>query len=449
MGNYAGVTVSAAKPLKQKHEPNRSSSSPNSSTEPPQDTTPTEYTPTDGSNTTNQSFTPWNGQSLPAPLAQSQNSVVKYVSPTGSDSNDGSSNFPWKTLQYAFSRVSLADNGIDQIVVRDGQYDGTATSDSQHVMKVKVNGTATRPVTIRAENPGKAIIHAWLQVDASSYFRLSGFTLDGMNNTGGSGISLGNNTALNYVEISYNEIKNYRDLTASTIYRKGANGIFLGNAVQNRNVHIIGNRIHDNGTNYPYDHGLYIKNGDNIVIANNVIYNTPAGYGIQIYGDLNSSFIINNTIYGNQASGLILAGSSSTSRPDNNVIASNVFSRHKIDNTSLVACGAPLNDGVNCGKPRPSSSGYAVTECCGIGTGNILRNNRESHTERSTPWNTNATQLNNSSVTDPLFADESVLDFRLLSGSPLINGAENFGLLLDADGLARDGLPDFGAYEMR
>jgi hypothetical protein len=399
---------------------------------------------------------------LPVVLAQSQPTVIKYVSPSGNDANDGSSSSPWRTLQYAFSKTSTPGHGIDQVIVRDGTYYGTANGEFAYWMSANVVGTSDRPVTFRPENPGRAVISSMLQLEGSSYFRITGFIFDGLDKSHGAAAFIGNNSPVKFVEVSYNEIKNFRNPSASVVYNRGANGIYIGNhsnsSTKNQNVYVIGNKIHDIGYNYPYDHGMYLKHVDNAVIANNVLYNINDGYGIHIYGNFDKSWVINNTVYNGStvgASALIIAATGGY--PDYNVIANNLFAKHYIDNNSLVACGSPLNDGVNCGSPRSSASGYAFDNCCSAssGVGNSFRNNREwtpylANVTRSNLWNfPSSASVSNNIAATVAFADEAGKDFRITSGTGIINVAENFGLILDATGQPRDSLPDIGAYETR
>jgi hypothetical protein len=404
----------------------------------------------------------WNtSKGLPPPLAQSQSTTLRYVSTTGSDINNGTAGAPWKTIQKAISMVGSSTSGIDQIIIKDGTYDGTPSPPFNYWMYVKVNGTSTRPVTIRAENFGKATIHAMLQVEDSSFFRLSGFVIDGLNQTSGAGLFIGNNWPVNTVEFSYNEIKNFQNPSASVVYDRGGGGVFVGthsnSTTTNRNIYLIANTIHDVGHNYPYDHGMYLKNMASSVVVNNTFYNIKYGHGVQIYGDFDNNWVINNTFYNGAttgADGMIFAATGGF--PDNNTIANNLFAKYYIDNNSIVPCDSTLNGNQNCNVTRPSSSGYAVDWCCGAdsGTGNSFRNNRQwtpnvANVTRSNLWSfpSSGTTATNNTAATLSFADEANKNFRPLSGSQTINAAEDFGLIIDADRNLRNAAADIGAYE--
>ena len=61
---------------------------------------------------------------------------------------------------------------------------------------------------------------------------------------------------------------------------------------------LIGNRIHHIGRQTFFDHGIYMKAGRRVVVANNVISDITGGYGLHIWGDFDDSWVINNTVYG-------------------------------------------------------------------------------------------------------------------------------------------------------
>jgi hypothetical protein len=82
----------------------------------------------------------------PTPSVPSKPSLVRYVSPTGSDHDRGTLGQPWRTLGYALSRVY----GGQVLFVRGGEYHENIDHVPLHV------GKAESPVTVLAypgENP--------------------------------------------------------------------------------------------------------------------------------------------------------------------------------------------------------------------------------------------------------------------------------------------------------
>ena len=63
---------------------------------------------------------------------------IRYVSPTGSDSNPGTIAQPWKTIQKAVDSISAGKS----IYVRSGIYNES--------VNIKTSGTATSPITLMA-----------------------------------------------------------------------------------------------------------------------------------------------------------------------------------------------------------------------------------------------------------------------------------------------------------
>ncbi len=69
-----------------------------------------------------------------------------YVSPSGSDSNDGSSGLPLVTFQKAMGMLGPGDT----LILKDGTYYQT--------LDITASGTPSAPVSVRAENDGGAVI---------------------------------------------------------------------------------------------------------------------------------------------------------------------------------------------------------------------------------------------------------------------------------------------------
>lgn len=74
-----------------------------------------------------------------------------YVSPNGSDDNNGSLDNPWQTIEHALTRLSAGD----VLNLRDGTY-------YEHELEVRLNGTASAPITIQSYPGERAFIDGGL-----------------------------------------------------------------------------------------------------------------------------------------------------------------------------------------------------------------------------------------------------------------------------------------------
>ena len=206
------------------------------------------------------------------------------------------------------------------MLVRAGTYSGIAGAGADCGGSVGAcvygspKGTATAPITVEAYPGERPVIAAMVSFPSAQWFRFSGFIVDGAQAPeGAEGVSLGNTSgaAPSHVEISYNEIRNFG---------RGGNhysqGILHFSGTDDA---LIGNRIHHIGRQRFYDHGIYLKAGRRVVVANNVISDITGGYGVQIWGDFDDSWVINNTVYGAAASGFIVGGNNDRGRPDRTV----------------------------------------------------------------------------------------------------------------------------------
>jgi hypothetical protein len=114
---------------------------------------------------------PSGGATSPAPTGP-----VYYLSPNGNDGNPGTQASPWRTFAYAVRRLVAGDT----LVLLDGKYDLATTgvlsidcaSNAQH-------GTASAPITVRAQNERQALIQgdgrsSPVKIQNCSYWQLSG-----------------------------------------------------------------------------------------------------------------------------------------------------------------------------------------------------------------------------------------------------------------------------------
>jgi hypothetical protein len=346
---------------------------------------------------------------LPLPLNPSTRRVF-YVSRKGSNSNPGTKKKPWRTIQRALTRLKSGQTAL----VRAGTY--------SEDLRMRRSGTATAPITL-ATYPGETVVlHAAstsgntypVQI-TGSYFRLHGFVIEKALGTSDANVYLWGGA--NHIELSSNEIRYGQD-----------QGVFADNTTSY--LQFLNNRIHDNGWNHVQgqhqSHSIYLEGGNDLV-ANNLIYNHPFGFGLQIYPANHDTIVVDNTIAASAHSSIVVGG------------RGGVYDI-TIRNNILYPSGGTYggNYGVEMGSSCPTGPvyidtnviyGYAVTPIQGgcskvVDGGNVL--------------------------SDPLFANYAGRDLHLQSGSPAIDAAlADWSEATDADGSSRpQGLgPDVGAFE--
>ena len=230
------------------------------------------------------------GSKLPQLLPRSRGQTF-YVSRQGSNENPGTREQPWLTIQKALDTLTAGERAL----VRGGTY--------VEDLLMRRAGSPSEPITVSAF-PGERVAirpaSRWGDTYAieitGSYFRLRGFVLEGAR--GSSSTNVYFESGAHDVELSNNEIRFSQD-----------QGIFSERTT--RNLHIIGNRIHDNGVRRVFgqhqSHGIYLE-GRNHLIANNVIYGHRHGFGIQVYPENRGTVIVHNTVVGSGHSAIVVGG---------------------------------------------------------------------------------------------------------------------------------------------
>jgi hypothetical protein len=198
-------------------------------------------------------------------------------------------------------------------------------------------------------------------------------------------------------------------------------GIFTENTTSF--LTIARNWIHHNGTSAcdRQAHGIYIESSDSLV-ANNVIYDHPQGFGIQHYPDGSRTQILGNTIANSGHGGIVLGGSGGV---DNCVVANNITT----NNGSY---------GIDADSSRPS--GCAIHHNLGFANGSA---------NVDSALSTGNSVFGNLSG-DPTYMSYAARDLRLQTGSPAVNTGDPASAVSPAfDGTSRPqgGAPDIGAYE--
>jgi hypothetical protein len=341
------------------------------------------------------------------PLLPRSRGTTFYVSTKGRDSNPGTKARPWRTIQRAFSRLRPGQRAL----VASGTY----TAD--HV--VERAGTRSAPITVAAQPGARVVLHAAstggdtypLRVTSgAAYVRISGFVLEGARGTSSTNV---------YFEGSAHDV----ELSRSEIRFSQDQGVFVENGA--RRIHLIGNRIHDNGRGHEsgqhQSHGIYIEGADHLV-ANNIVYAHPFGFGIQVYPANQGTVLVHNTVVGSGHSGIVVGGDDGVSNITirNNVLAFNARYGVQMDSDCPTAVSIDRN------VIHGNRSGQVQGGCSGVTTsgGNIGSN--------------------------PRFVAPARRDYRLSRGSPAINRARgDFSLRVDARGRRRPlgGGYDVGAFE--
>jgi hypothetical protein len=356
------------------------------------------------------------GAALPALLPPSSGTTY-YVSTSGSDSNPGTPTAPWRTIQKALDTLRAGETAL----VRAGTY-------GQIVMQRA--GTASAPITVRNYPGERPVIHPSgsgsmdypVRITAgAAYFRLQGFLIENapLDTTVNVYVSDGGQSqpaAAHDIEVSGNEIRN-------------GMGTGLLVAPNTERVHIIGNSVHNNGLGTAHQHqGLYIQ-GQHAVVANNLVYDQPNGFGIQVRGSNTETsaggvLVVENTTVGNELAGIVVENTAGNTKVVNNISAFN------------------------------GTSGIFGYYCCGsILPGNVAYNNLLYGNGSGATAGSNVVDFSGGNVAaDPRFRDRSAHDFHLLSGSGAIDRAlAAYSARDDYDGAVRPGGagPDIGAFEYR
>ena len=345
------------------------------------------------------------GASLPATLAASTGATF-YVSTTGSDSNPGSAEAPWRTVQKALDTLGPGERAL----VRSGTY-------SEDLFMSRA-GTAQDPITVTAY-PGETAVlrpaatsgdtYAIIFSEAA-YVRLQGFLIEGSTGTSAANVYVTGSS--HHIEIAGNEI------------RYGQDQGFYADATTSH-VYLLGNIVHSNGLTrvegQHQNHGIYIK-GAHDLIANNIIYNHPYGFGLQLWGANHDTVVIDNTIVGSGHSSIIVGG------PGAGV--------YNITITNNVLHGG--------------SWGVQMDTTCPTGPITIERNLMHAYKEGAIESGCGAVSAAGNILADPGFVDYAARDLRLEAGSPGLEVAvAEWSAPRDIEDHSRPqgAGPDIGAFE--
>lgn len=280
------------------------------------------------------------GATSTAPITTS--GTHRYVSTTGSDSNDGTSGRPWRTIAKA---ASMAKAGY-VIHVAPGTYtSGRITSSA--------SGTSSARIRYISDSKwGAKLVGTqsgqWGMVwyNTGSYVDVVGFDV-----TGAGAWGLVN--AGSYVRYMNNHA---HDLKPGSCWGTGGAGIAhsnykaTGNETISNMIHNVGNPTVQCST----VHGMYQMNGYGKIL-NNIVFNNW-GWGIHTYHATTNLTISNNTVFNNTYGGIVISASSADfpggyGRNDNSLVSNNiVYNNGKISGASgngISEYGSTSNIGPN------------------------------------------------------------------------------------------------------
>lgn len=227
------------------------------------------------------------------PALQATEAVAHfYVSPGGTDLNDGSRLHPWRTIQHAAATVHAGAT----VHIAPGNYSGAITTST--------SGTATARIRFISDQQWGAVIRASsvdiIWTNLGDYVDIEGFDIAGSNANTCNGII----NYASYVRIVGNNVHDVGHDTTTCVFGSG-----IVNH-QNRAGHdndVIGNVVHDVGNIdhvSPLRHGIYHANLRGH-IWNNLVYRCE-GWGIHLWHAANQVTIANNTVFNNGYGGILI-----------------------------------------------------------------------------------------------------------------------------------------------
>jgi parallel beta-helix repeat protein len=328
---------------------------------------------------------------FPPPLAASRG-PTHFVSPSGADTNPGSRRRPWRTIQKAASALRPGESAI----VLPGTYVASIT--------LARSGSRSRPITLRGTGGARPVVVGRLKI-SGDWVRVSGFVFTSDPSSGAEEPAIYVQGG-RHIELSRNEIQGAH-----------RSGIFVSDA---RDVQILANYIHDNGTSPRLDHGIYFSGGDGGLIANNLIVGNKA-YGIQLYPHADYVIATQNTISDNGRGGIVLGGDSHES------------SGHTLIVNNIIAFNTAFGIRTHWSKARGKSNVARMNLLFGDGQADLDLEGLASM---------------DNVIADPRFVDRAARDYRLADDSPAFGRAvPDFSMVLDLTGHRRPVPSALGAFD--
>lgn len=230
-------------------------------------------------------------------MALPANSTIYYVG-TGATAADVSTNGtkanPFKTFEYAVSRLSAGDTLLALAGTYSTDYNNTSPD---YFCDVRIAGTATQRISIKPEVPGTVIIDgnynfhsAFILWPTAAYVTIEGFEIKEMTMQGIYGYGAYSAGGSHDIIIKGNTIHDIgNNRTGPAGDQQGRDGIYTNQytysyMIDSNTIHTIGRLPGaDPDEDYKHDHGIYWQ-GKYHTAQNNIFYNLYAGWAIKIDG---------------------------------------------------------------------------------------------------------------------------------------------------------------------
>jgi len=351
-----------------------------------------------------------------------------YVSTTGSDSNPGTQNQPFRTIARGISALSAGK----VLIIFGGTYaepitnsipSGTSWTSATTLRAASGQTVVVQPTA--TQNPARVANFS----SGQAYIILDGLVLDAINcQLEGAKMS-----GANHIRFVNCEVKNTK--TMGILTSAGASSGF--NEILNCNIHNI-------GTSTQLDHAIYLKSPNNIVDGCQI--HDTTSHGIHLYDTvtgMNNNIFRDNVIYNCKRGIGIYGGTGNMAY--NNIIYDHVEYGILLRNDAGDLGGTMVynNTIVNSGNNGIYNQSTASPT--------LIRNNIcFDHAQDILDSTGTAVKSNNLTGVDPNFVNLAAKDFHLNLGSPAVNAGMTLSQVpTDINGFARPqgGAYDIGAYE--
>jgi hypothetical protein len=352
-----------------------------------------------------------------------------FVATNGNDNNSGSQSLPFATFKKGLESMVAGDT----LQIRGGTYaqairgfEINIPSGVSYTNAITVQNFSGETVTL-VSNGATLIDLNYFTSGLLHYVIFDGLHLNGQ--------VVGQPVFFDGINVHHIRFKNLEIFNSNNQGISGFDG--------SDSIEIIACNIHNNGTTFPFDHGVYIATPNLLIDGCNIHDNNS--YGVQIYhsgsttNQSNGTIIRNNIIHNNNYGGTTLNHGNGLDFY-NNIVHNNVVNGVEIsyNNINFRAYNNTIygnNTAVVLGDANVQNA---------VITNNIFWQN----STNGIVSNGATFTASNNMTTDPRFVNQTLFDFHLTNSSPAINsGTTSLFSPTDFDGVLRVLPPDIGAYE--